>query len=70
VAEVELSAGPIEYEDTGGAGPLVVLLHGLAMTGSVCGTSSPTCVQTIAASSRHCRWAVTGVPCTRTPTSR
>jgi hypothetical protein len=42
----------------------------LAMTGSVCGTSSPTCVQTIAASSRHCRWAVTGVPCTRTPTSR
>jgi pimeloyl-ACP methyl ester carboxylesterase len=35
VAEVELSAGPIEYEDTGGAGPLVVLLHGLAMTGSV-----------------------------------
>jgi pimeloyl-ACP methyl ester carboxylesterase len=35
VAEVELSAGPIEYEDTGRAGPLVVLLHGLAMTGSV-----------------------------------
>lgn len=35
MAEVELSAGPIEYEDTGGAGPLVVLLHGLAMTGSV-----------------------------------
>ena len=35
MAEIELSAGPIEYEDTGGAGPLVVLLHGLAMTGSV-----------------------------------
>jgi len=35
VAEVELAAGPIEYEDTGGAGPLVVLLHGLAMSGSV-----------------------------------
>ncbi|HET6919098.1 MAG TPA: alpha/beta hydrolase [Jiangellaceae bacterium] len=35
MAEVELGAGPIEYEDTGGTGPVVVLLHGLAMTGSV-----------------------------------
>ncbi len=35
MAEVELSAGPIEYADTGGAAPVVVLLHGLAMTGSV-----------------------------------
>jgi len=33
--EVELSAGVIEYEDTGGAGPVVVLLHGLAMDGSL-----------------------------------
>lgn len=33
--EVELSAGTVEYEDTGGAGPVVVLLHGLAMDGSV-----------------------------------
>lgn len=33
--EIELSAGPIAYEDTGGPGPLVVLLHGLAMDGSV-----------------------------------
>jgi pimeloyl-ACP methyl ester carboxylesterase len=29
--EVELSAGTIEYEDTGGGGPVVVLLHGLFM---------------------------------------
>jgi pimeloyl-ACP methyl ester carboxylesterase len=29
--EIELSAGTIEYEDTGGAGPTVVLLHGLMM---------------------------------------
>ncbi|HSR94780.1 MAG TPA: alpha/beta hydrolase [Solirubrobacterales bacterium] len=29
--EIELSAGPIEYEDTGGDGPVVVLVHGLAM---------------------------------------
>jgi pimeloyl-ACP methyl ester carboxylesterase len=33
--EIELSAGTIEYEDTGGSGPLVVLLHGLAMDGSL-----------------------------------
>ena len=33
--EIELSAGTIEYEDTGGSGPTVVLLHGLVMNGSV-----------------------------------
>ena len=33
--EVELSAGPIEYEDTGGSGPVVVLVHGLLMNGSL-----------------------------------
>ena len=33
--QVELSAGTIEYEDTGGEGPVVVLLHGLAMNSSV-----------------------------------
>ena len=33
--EIELSAGPIIYEDTTGSGPVVVLLHGLAMDGSV-----------------------------------
>lgn len=33
--EVELSAGTIEYEDTGGTGPVVVLLHGLIMDGSL-----------------------------------
>jgi pimeloyl-ACP methyl ester carboxylesterase len=31
--EIELSAGTIEYEDTGGTGPVVVMLHGLAMDG-------------------------------------
>jgi len=35
VAEIDLSAGRIEYEDTGGDGPVVVLLHGLAMGASV-----------------------------------
>ncbi len=35
MSEVELSAGTIEYEDTGGGGAAVVLLHGLAMDGSL-----------------------------------
>src|SRR3954449_4560229 len=35
VPEIELTAGTIEYEDTGGDGPVVVLLHGLAMDGSL-----------------------------------
>ncbi|KUJ69193.1 alpha/beta hydrolase [Streptomyces albus subsp. albus] len=35
MAEVQLSAGTIEYEDTGGEGPVVVLLHGVAMDGSL-----------------------------------
>jgi pimeloyl-ACP methyl ester carboxylesterase len=30
---LELAAGVIEYDDTGGDGPVLVLLHGLAMGG-------------------------------------
>jgi pimeloyl-ACP methyl ester carboxylesterase len=33
--QVELSAGMIEYQDTGGDGPVVVLLHGLLMDASL-----------------------------------
>jgi len=33
--EIQLSAGVIDYEDSGGNGPVVVLLHGLVMDGSV-----------------------------------
>ena len=33
--EIELYAGTLEYEDTGGNGPVLVLLHGLAMDGSL-----------------------------------
>jgi pimeloyl-ACP methyl ester carboxylesterase len=33
--EVELSAGTIEYEVSGGAGPTIVLLHGVGMEGSL-----------------------------------
>jgi pimeloyl-ACP methyl ester carboxylesterase len=34
---IELSAGTIEYEDTGGAGPVVLLLHGFLMDPSLWG---------------------------------
>jgi pimeloyl-ACP methyl ester carboxylesterase len=33
--KIELSAGTIEYEDTGGKGPALVLLHGLLMDASL-----------------------------------
>jgi pimeloyl-ACP methyl ester carboxylesterase len=33
--QIELSAGIIEYEDTSGSGPTIVLLHGLLMDGSL-----------------------------------
>jgi len=35
MAEIDLSAGPIRYADTGGEGPVVVLCHGLLMTASL-----------------------------------
>ncbi|MFJ8859262.1 alpha/beta fold hydrolase [Streptomyces sp. NPDC102451] len=35
MTDVTLSAGVVEYEDTGGDGPVVVLLHGVAMNGSL-----------------------------------
>jgi pimeloyl-ACP methyl ester carboxylesterase len=35
VNEIELSAGTIEYQDTGGNGPVLVLLHGLMMDASL-----------------------------------
>jgi pimeloyl-ACP methyl ester carboxylesterase len=35
VPEIEATAGILEYEDTGGAAPVIVLLHGLLMTGAL-----------------------------------
>src|SRR5260370_38779306 len=35
MTEIELSSGTIEYEDTGGDGPVLVLLHGLMMDASL-----------------------------------
>ncbi len=34
MSEVELSAGTIEYDDTGGDGPVLVFLHDVAMEGA------------------------------------
>lgn len=33
--ELELQAGTIEYEDSGGSGPVIVFVHGLIMDGSL-----------------------------------
>jgi pimeloyl-ACP methyl ester carboxylesterase len=35
MSEIELSAGTVEYRDTGGDGPVIVLLHGLMMDASL-----------------------------------
>ena len=35
MSEVELSAGTLEYTDSGGDGPVLVFLHGVAMDASV-----------------------------------
>ena len=35
MTKIELSAGPIEYTDTGGDGPVLVLVHGLMMDASL-----------------------------------
>ena len=35
MSTIELSAGTVEYTDTGGSGPVLVLLHGLLMDGSL-----------------------------------
>jgi pimeloyl-ACP methyl ester carboxylesterase len=36
---INLSAGPVEYEDTGGPGPVIVFLHGLMMDSSLWSTT-------------------------------
>jgi pimeloyl-ACP methyl ester carboxylesterase len=61
--EIELSAGMIEYEDTGGGGPVVVLLPGLAMDSSLwrhvvreLHGGHRCIVPTLPSSSRCCGW--------------
>ena len=63
--EIELSAGTIEYEDSGGDGPAIVLLGGLLMDASLWDA----CRAPTGASRRRCRSARTGTRCAPTPTS-
>ena len=35
MSEIALSTGTIDYQDTGGDGPVIVLLHGLLMDSSL-----------------------------------
>ena len=68
MSEVELSAGMIEYDDTGGDGPLLVFLHGVAMDGSVWAPVVTELGATIAESCPRSRSARTGGRCAGTPT--
>jgi pimeloyl-ACP methyl ester carboxylesterase len=69
MSEVELSAGMIEYDDTGGDGPVLVFLHGVAMDGSVWApVVARTCGATTAASCPPFRSARTGGRCAVTQT--
>ena len=53
---IDLTAGTIDYEDTGGDGPVVVLLHGLMMDASLYDdVVAPLARRRIAASRRRCR---------------
>ena len=62
---LDLTAGPVEVEDTGGDGPVVVMLHGVMMDhrqwSGVVEQLRPTyrCVYP------HCLLVPTGVPCVR-----
>jgi pimeloyl-ACP methyl ester carboxylesterase len=53
--QVELSAGIIEYSDTGGSGPAIVLLHGLMMDASLW-------AETIAGLASSCRCVAPTLP--------
>ena len=68
--EMELSSGTIDYEDTGGDGPVVVLVHGLIMDGSLWRHVIADLRESAAASRPRCRWAATATRCAPTPTSR
>ena len=56
---VELSAGPIDFEDTGGDSPVLVLLHGVPMDGRLWRRALPY-LGGFRVIGRRCRWVVTG----------
>ena len=68
--EIELSAGTIEYQDTGGDGPVLVLLHGLMMDASLWDEVTAGLSPATAAWRRPCRWGRTVTPWIPEPTCR
>ena len=64
--QIDLSTGTLDYVDTGGDGPTVVLLHGLLMDSSLWDGPLADLPPTTAASRRRCRSARTGAPCPAT----
>ncbi len=67
--EIELSAGTIDYEDTGATGPCSSWPTASASTGRCGPRSSPVCGPTSGCWSRSCRSAATAARCGPTPTS-
>ena len=63
------TAAGLMYSDTGGDGPVVLLLHGDLMNGALWDTVVAACGIATAASSRSCRSARTPRRCPTTPTS-
>ena len=63
MTEVELSAGSIRYEDTGGEGPVVVLCHGLLMTASLWDAVVAELGPGFGVFGPPCRWAPTDDRC-------
>jgi pimeloyl-ACP methyl ester carboxylesterase len=57
MSEIELFSGTIEYEDTGGDGPTIVMLHGLMMDASLWDGPIAELLPTTDAWHRPCRLA-------------
>ncbi len=58
--KIELSAGTIEYKDSGGEGPVIVLLHGFLMDASLWDGVIADLPKTTATWFRPCRLAGIG----------
>ena len=68
MAHVEVSAGTIEYDDTGGNGPVVVFVHGLLMDGPSGVTLWRTCATIFVVFCRRYRWVRIEARCDQTRT--
>ena len=63
MSQIELSAGTIDYQDSGGDGPTLVLLHGLLMDASLWDDVITTFPPITGAWRRRCRWGRTAMGC-------